>query len=60
MKTIMTHYIHVKDKLIKNMSETFKDPPIIPVESTVAIHCKDSGPWTHGTLVDRNDANYND
>ena len=32
----------------------------IPIGSTVVVHCKDGGPWTHGSIEGKGEHNYHD
>ena len=40
--------------------DTSKNVVSLPIGSTVAVQCKDMGPWTHGTIEDKGAHNHHD
>ena len=44
-------------KMTKN-NDTLKGSSLIPVGSTIAVQCENSGLWTHGTLISHGDMVY--
>ena len=52
------HYGKLMDRQHKNDNDT---PPVfsyISIESVVAVQQEDSGPWTHGMVVNRGNHNH--
>ena len=58
LSTITMKKMTKRHEMTKN-NDTFKDPAIIPVGSTVAIQCDNDAPWTHSTVIAHSDVSHN-
>ena len=54
------HHSKLVDRQGKNDNDTSPVFSNIPIGSAVAVQCEDSGPWTHGTVVDTGNHNHHD
>ena len=46
-----------QNKYVKN-NETCKDPSVFSIGSTVAVQCKDGGPWMHKVIEEVNGSDH--
>ena len=54
------HHIKLVERQRKNDNDTSPVFSNIPIGSAVAVQCKDSSLWTHGTVVGKGDHNHHD